>query len=88
MHLSIESQHTKEYLSEAPFGFERNGAFISQGSGRTVVIKKVHISDEKRWNIMGVCQIKVKIEFLRQPAIQSLYNGIGVSPRDTERSML
>ena len=52
------------------------------------MIKKVHISDEKRWNIMGVCQIKVKIEFLRQPAIQSLYNGIGVSPRDTERSML
>ena len=72
----------KEYLSEAPFGFELNGASVAQGSGRTVVIEKEHISVEKRWNIKGVGQIKVKIEFFLYPAIQSLYNGIvrGSSP--------
>lgn len=59
--------------------------FLSIPSGtvhRTVVIKKVHISIEKRLNIMGVGQIEVKIEFFLHPAIQSLYNGIvrGSSP--------
>ena len=59
-----------------------NGASVTQCSGRTVVIKKVYISIEKRRNIMGVGQIEVKIEFFLHPAIQSLYNGIvrGSSP--------
>ena len=69
-------------MSEAPSGLELNGAFVAQGSGRTVVIKEVHISVEKRRNIMGVGQIKVKIEFFLHPAIQRLYNRIvrGSSP--------
>lgn len=58
-----KAETKKEYLSEAPFGLELNGAFVAQGSGRTVVIEKEHISVEKRWDIKGVGQIKVKIEF-------------------------
>ena len=56
-----KAETKKEYLSEAPFGLELNGAFVAQGSGRAVVIKKVHISVEKCWSIMGVGQIKFKI---------------------------
>ena len=43
-------------MSEAPFGLELNGAFVAQGSGRAVVINKVHIRMEKSRNTMGVGQ--------------------------------
>ena len=61
VHLSRESDIKKEYLSEALFVFEPNGAFAVPGSGRTAVIQNVRISIEKRWNIMGVDRSRVKI---------------------------
>ena len=33
-------------MSEAPFGLELNGAFVAQGSGRAVVIKKYTYAPE------------------------------------------
>ena len=47
-----------------------------------LVIKKVNIGVEKRRNIMGVGQIKVKIKFFLDPAVKGLNNWVicGSSP--------
>ena len=80
--MSRKSRHRKGKLTEAPFGLVLNGASVAQSSGRTAIVEKVHIGFEKRRNIIGVGQIKVKIELFLHPAIQRFYNGIvgGSSP--------
>ena len=45
-----EEVGTKEYLGEAPSDIELNGALIVKGSGRKLLVIKVHISFEMRRN--------------------------------------
>ena len=53
----------KVNLREALFGPVLNRAFVTQGGGRAMAIEEMDIVIQESRNVVGMGQIKVKIEF-------------------------